>query len=537
MHTLSSGVLDPIGSDARGPVLVAFFVFIGTSLLWVFTLATYDDDRPESLYIADGSLSPVFNGFAMAGEQISVLSLFATSGGIALFGYDGFISAIDAALSLGVLLLLAQRIRNSGRYTLGDLYALRAPGPQPRVAAAVVTLAVIMPLLVLQLRAGGIIAALLIGNSTDTVQQLCTVLMGVLVACFTVVADLRGTSRMQVVKVVITLVTLALVTVLALRIFSWHPGRLISAAVDRSVAPHDYLAPGLWAHIASIGPLNMLSDHLVMILGTAAMPHLILRVGASRTGRSARRSMSIAVALTGVFFLLLITASFAAAAVVGSREISAVDANGQSASVLLASGVLQGGSTARVTLITVMAYVAFLVVLTTMASMTFAAAVSLAHDVFARAEHRPRTAGQEVRTLRVAVVGLSAAALALSATAHRYSVEFLATFSISVAATCVAPVLVFSFFWRGFNRRGLLWSVYGGLLLCTVLTVFSTTVSGSPYALLPAMDFVWYPFHTPGLISVPAAILLGWLGSKNSPGDSELAFRHIEYRLLTGKDV
>ncbi|MFB8273268.1 transporter [Streptomyces sp. NPDC055955] len=521
---LSSGVHDPIGPAASGPVLVAFLVFIGLALLWVFTLATHDD-HAEGLYVADRSLSPVFNGFAMAGEQISVVTLFATSGAIALFGYDGFASAVDSVLALGLLLLLAQRIRDSGRYTLGDVFSLRAFGPAPRIAAAVVTLAITLPMLVLQLRAGGIIAAMLIGLSTDAAQVLCTVLMGGLVVCFAVVADLKGTSRMHMVKVVITLVTFGVLVVASLRKFSWDAGTLLSAAVDKSVAPDDYLSPGLWAHISSLVPLNMISDHIVMIFGTAAMPHLILRVAASRTGRSARRSMSIAVGLTGAYFLLLIATGFAAAAVVGGRDIGLVDGNGQASPILLASGALANGSVMRVALITAVASAAFLVILTTVTSVMFAAAVCLAHDLFARTDGR-RAGSRHVRVLRLALVALGAVGLTLSAAAHRYSVEFLAIFSMSVAATCVAPVLVYSYFWPGFNRRGLLWSVYGGLLLCTVLTLFSPTVSGSAYALMPGAEFNWYPFRTPGLVSVPTAFLLGWLGSRN-PGRSPVRAENL----------
>ncbi|MFC6064027.1 sodium:solute symporter family transporter [Streptomyces ochraceiscleroticus] len=529
-YLLSSGVHDPIGSAARGPVVVAFLVFIGLALLWVVTLATHDD-HPEGLYVADRSLSPVFNGFAMAGEQISVLTLFATSGAIALFGYDGYASAVDSVLALGLLLLLAQKVRNSGRYTLGGLFSLRASGPAPCIAAAVVTLAITLPMLVIQLRAGGIIAAMLIGLSTDAAQVLCTVLLGGLVVCFAVVADLKGTSRMHVVKVGITLVTLAVFVVLSLNKFSWDAGSLLSAAVDKSVAPDDYLSPGLWAHISSLVPLNMISDHIVVILGTAVMPHLILRVGASRTGRSARRSMSIAVGLTGAYFLLLIATGFAAAAVVGGRDIGRVDDNGQASPVLLASDVLGNGSAMRVALITAVACAAFLVILTTVTSVMFAAAVTLAHDVFARADG-PRATRRHVRALRLAIVVLGAMGLTLSAAAHRYSVEFLAIFSMSVAATCVAPVLVYSFFWPGFNRRGLLWSVYGGLLLCTVLTMFSPTVSGSAYALMPEADFHWYPFRAPGLLSVPAAFLLGWLGSRNPVRGPVRAERPVEQGVI-----
>lgn len=534
MDILSSGVLDPIGSAARRPVIIAFLVFIGVSLLWLFTLATAEEENPEGLYVADRSLSPVFNGFAMAGEQISVVTLLAVSGGIALFGYDGFTYALDGLIMLGVLLLLAQKIRNSGRYSLGDLFSLRASGSAPRIAATAVTLAITIPLLIIQLRVAGSSAALLIGISTDGAQVVCTILMGCLVACFAAVAGLRGNSFMHVAKVPITLVTLAVITLLALRKFDWDPGSLLSTAVDKSMAPEDYLKPGFWPYTASLGSLNTFGNHIVFILGTAVMPHQLLRIGASRTGRAARRSMSIATGLVGAFVLLLITTGFASAAVVGATGIGAVDATGQSSPIQLASDVLRDGSTGRIVLITVMACVVFLTVLTTVTSVTFAAAVSFAHDVFARGKCR-RTETGEIRALRVAAVIVCAVGLSLAAAIHRYPTEFLVAFSISVAASCIFPVLIYSFFWQRFNRRGLLWSVYGGLLLCTVLTVFSPIVSGTAFALWPEASFDWYPFQTPGLVSVPAAFVLGWLGSVTSPAESELDFRRMQHRILTGQ--
>ncbi|MFG2772952.1 transporter [Streptomyces sp. NPDC048350] len=510
-HLLSVGSPDLIGTAARGAVISAFLVFIGLCLLWVFTLATQDDD-PELLYVADRSLPPVFNGVAMAGEQITVIILVSLPGAIALFGYDGVSTAVDSALALGVFLLLASRIRASRRYTLGELFSLRAEGPGVRIAGAVVTLCIAVPLLMVQLRAGGITTALLIGMPSERAQVVCTVLMGFLVTCFAGVADLRGTSFVQVAKVPVALVTLATVTLLALRFFDWSPGSLLSAAMDTSVSPGGYLSPGLWEHSAGGGPLGTLSDHIVVILGTAMMPHLLLRVSASRDVPAARRSLSVAVGLTGLFYLLLITTGFAAAAVVGSGRTGAVDAKGQGAPILLASEVLPHHSTGRVVLITLVACVAFLAVLTAVASVTFAAAVSVTRDLLGR-KGRTRIGIGEPAVLRLSVVVLCVVSLLLTTAVHRYPIEFLLAFSLSLAATCVFPAVVYSFFWTGFNRHGLLWLVYGGLSLCTLLTLASPAVSGTRYALLPEQDFNLFPLHTPGLISVPAAFLLGWLGS------------------------
>ncbi|MFF6883800.1 transporter [Streptomyces sp. NPDC012421] len=533
-HLLSVGSPDLIGTAARGAVISAFLVFIGLCLLWVFTLATQDDD-PERLYVAGRTLPPVFNGVAMAGEQITVIILVSLPGAIALFGYDGVSTAVDSALALGVFLLLASRIRATRRYTLGELFSLRAEGPGVRIAGAVVTLCIAVPLLMVQLRAGGITTALLIGMPSERAQVVCTVLMGFLVTCFAGVADLRGTSFVQVAKVPVALLTLAAVTLLALRFFDWSPGSLLSAAMDTSVSPGGYLSPGLWEHSAGGGPLGTLSDHIVVILGTAMMPHLLLRVSASRDAPAARRSLSVAVGLTGLFYLLLITTGFAAAAVVGSGRIGAVDAKGQGAPILLASEVLPHHSTGRVVLITLVACVAFLAVLTAVASVTFAAAVSVTRDLLGR-KGRARIGIGEPAVLRLSVVALCVVSLLLTTAVHRYPIEFLLAFSLSLAATCVFPAVVYSFLWTGFNRHGLLWLVYGGLSLCTLLTLASPAVSGTKYALLPEQDFNLFPLHTPGLISVPAAFLLGWLGSTR-PWERTTHTRHTASGSASGRSA
>ncbi|WP_329390626.1 hypothetical protein [Streptomyces sp. NBC_01716] len=141
-----------------------------------------------------------------------------------------------------------------------------------RIAAALVTLAIAIPVLMVQLRATGISVTLLIGRSTHGTQVVC----------------------IQIVKVIVTLATLLVLTLLALSKIEWSPGNLFSAAAEKSMSPDGYLSPGLWPRTANLGPLNVLGEHMVLILGTAVLPNLILRVCASRNGRSARRSTSIA---------------------------------------------------------------------------------------------------------------------------------------------------------------------------------------------------------------------------------------------------
>ncbi|MFE0511951.1 transporter [Streptomyces sp. NPDC058964] len=532
VDTLSVGALDPVGSAARGPTTVALLAFIGVSFLWLLTLAAGEEETAESLHLANRSLSAVFNGFALAGEHISALTLLGTSGLIALVGFDGFTFAVDSLLALGVLLLLAQKIRNTGRYTLGDLFSLRVSGPGPRTAASLVTLAITIPILMVQLRAAGMSTAVLIGMPTTETEVVCTVLMGGLVTCFASLGGLRATSFMHIVKVPLVLLVLAALALLSLRKFEWDPGEVLAAAVAKSVAPNRYLRPGLWRYTETFGPLNTVGTHVAVILGAATMPHLMLRLNASHSGRSARRSMSIAVVLIAVFVLLLIATAFSAAAVAGSSS-AAVDRSGESSLVSLASGLLGPGSTARTGLVTVVGCVIFFTVLTTVASVTFAAAVSLVRDVQARGEGR-RTSQEETRAVRMTAVVVGVAGVSLSAVTLLYPTEFLATFAMSVAASCVFPVLVYSLFWHRFSRRGLYWSVYGGLVTCTLLTFFSPAISGTPFAVFPGAHFDWYPFQVPGLVSIPVGLLLGWLGSVIPPQGLESDFRYVEFEITTG---
>ncbi|OLO26057.1 transporter [Streptomyces sp. MNU77] len=508
-------VIDSIGTEARAPILIAYMGFMGVSLLWLLSRAAGEAEDPESFYVADRSLSSVFNGFALAGENISVLTLLGVSGNIAFFGYDGYTYAVDSMLALGVLLFLAQRIHANGRYTLGDLFASRSPGVSSHLAGSLTTLSVTVPLLMIQLHVAGASTAYLLGLTSTGPQIVCTIAMGAFVTCVACLGGLKGTSLMHILKLAFVVVALAVISVLSLSHYSWDFGTLLSTAMEKSTAPENYLEPGFGQHSVDFGPLNTLSNHVVLVLGSALMPQLILRVTATRDGHAARRSVAVAATLTGCFTVLLVTVSFAAAAVAGGEKVGAADF-GPSALITLAAGITSGNSSFSVGIVTALACAVFLAVLTTIASMTFATAVSVVRDVYARGEEDGVRAG-EVRLVRLASAAVAIVGIALTVATHHLPLRFLASFSLCVAASCVFPALVYSFFWRGFNRRGLLWSVYGGLGLCVLLTVFSPTVSGAPVALLPDMDFDWYPLQSPGLVSISGAFLLGWLGSVTAP--------------------
>lgn len=191
-NLFNGDVIDSIGTEARAPILIAYMGFMGVSLLWLLSRAAGEAEDPESFYVADRSLSSVFNGFALAGENISVLTLLGVSGNIAFFGYDGYTYAVDSMLALGVLLFLAQRIHANGRYTLGDLFASRSPGVSSHLAGSLTTLSVTVPLLMIQLHVAGASTAYLLGLTSTGPQIVCTIAMGAFVTCVACLGGPQG---------------------------------------------------------------------------------------------------------------------------------------------------------------------------------------------------------------------------------------------------------------------------------------------------------------------------------------------------------
>ncbi|MFF3070489.1 cation acetate symporter [Kitasatospora sp. NPDC057936] len=527
------------GAGTQTMVLIAFLVFVGVTLL-LCVLVGPEGDETADFYTANRTLTPFQNGLALSGDYISAATLLGTTGIVAVNGYDGVTLALSTALSLGVLLLLAQPLRNAGRYTLGDVLALRADGAAPRIAAAVVTLAVSLPFLVVQLSSAGTATALMLGLTHSGVQQFCTVLVGMLMVCYTVLGGMKGTSLVQIVKVVLTLGTVLVVVLSVLARFHWDVDALLAAAAKGSGRADAYLRPGLRFGDSAEGWLNFVGLHLTVVLGASCMPHMIMRVNASPTGAAARRSTRHAVGMVGAFCLAVVVLGLGAVALLGGRLISAVDPNGQAALLLLA-GNLQGGTgtTAGGALFTAVACAVFVTVLAVVAGITLAAAAALAHDVAACAVRRGRmTQVAEVRAVRWSVGAVGAVGIALAVAAQGYNLQFLSSLAVTVAASAVLPALVYSLFWSRYNRTGLLWTVYGGLLASVGLQLFSPTVSGAPDALFPNVDFHWFPLQMPGVVSVPAAFLLGWAATARSRrGDGEPEFHEVQTRTLLGADA
>ncbi|MFE8015894.1 cation acetate symporter [Streptomyces antibioticus] len=529
--SLAAGLTPVSGSsDDRAMVLTAFMAFVVLSLL-LCVLAGPEGDTTADFYTGNRSLTPMQNALALTGDYISAATLLGVSGLVAVAGYDGIALAVSSCLAVGVFLLLAGPLRNAGRYTLGDILALRAPGSSSRIAAATATLAVCLPFLVLQLAGAGSATALLLGLTSPGAEQVCTVFVGVLMIGYTVLGGMRGTSLVQIVKVGVVFTTMALLALLVLWHHDFDPGALLTGA-ERGSGLHDrYFEPGHALGDGAAGRLDFLSLQLSVVLGGACMPHVLMRINSATDGATARRATRYAVAVMAVFFLCVVIAGLGAAGVVGGQKIRSVDSSGQLALLLLA-GELGGGTAglAGNVLYTAVACSVFVTVLAVVAGIALSAAAALAHDLHAHVARKGRMSERrEVRSARWAVGAVGGLGVLLAAMAQRLNLQSLTYLALTLAASTVLPACLYGLFWSRYNRTGLLWTVYGGVLCTTALYACSLSFSGAPTSLMPGHDFHLIGLQSTAVLAIPTGFLLGWAGS--------VAGRRVRPTRGTGTDL
>ncbi|WP_431982737.1 solute symporter family protein [Streptomyces qinglanensis] len=520
----------------------------------------------EEFYAGSRLFTPLENGFALAGDYMSAASFLGIAGLIALYGYDGMLYSVGFLVAwLLVLLLVAELVRNCGRFTLADVVAVRMRERPVRIALGCSSVVVSVLYLVAQMVGAGSLVALLLG-SHGTAAHTWTVLgVGALMVFYVICGGMRATTWIQIVKAVLLMGGALALSILVLLRFGGDLAQLLTSAAGRSGHGADFLAPGLrYGGAGWASRLDFVSLGLALVLGTAGLPHILARFYTVPTARAARRSVVWAIGLIGSFYLMTIVLGTGAAALVGPDAVRRSSPAGNTAVPLL-SAELGGGadSTGGAALTALVAAVAFATILAVVAGITLAASAAAAHDLYASFARRGSAAGRgdpagsphpgrtrgsgrkrqrgggdradEVSVARVAAVVVGAVAIGLSLLAQELNVAFLVGLAFAVAASANLPVLLFALFWRRFTTRGALWSVYGGLLPAVVLVVFSPVVSGSPQALFPGRDFAFFPLENPGLVSIPLGFLAGWLGTLLSRGDADPErYAESEVRSLTG---
>ncbi|MEU6391285.1 cation acetate symporter [Streptomyces sp. NPDC046939] len=518
--------------------LVAFTAAATVTLLLCIVTGPDRDDL-EEFYTGFGRLSPMGNGLAVAGDYISAATVLGTGGIIALMGYDGVVLALSTGLSLMLLMfLLAEPLRNAGRFTMGDALARRMPGRAVRVAACATTLTALLPLMLVQLAGTGDLLAFLLGFTSQGFKTGCVVALGALMISYAAIGGMKGTAVIQIVKMVMLLGSGAVVAGLILHRFDWNPGLLLAEAAHRSDAGSAYLMSGLEFRDGPLPRTDMISSQLTVVLGAACLPHVTMRMYTARHAREVRRSMTWAVSSVGVFALIVSVVGVGATALLGRSTIMAAHPQGNTAYLLGARAAFGPTlSTTEALLFTTVTTALFLTLLASVAGMILACANSLAHDVLA---YGRRQSGEraELRTVRITALAVGAPAILLATLVQHRNLQPLVTLSFSLGASALAPALVYSLFWRRYTRAGLMWTLLGGAVACLTLMTGTNLVSGAPGAAFPDRDFNWFPFTTTGLVSVPLGFLLGWLGTVLTPARSAAEQRRryeaVEEWILAG---
>lgn len=503
------------GGDGQSLAVMVFLSFVAVSLL-LCGLAAADVDDPEHFY-AGGSAAfgPVGGGIAIAGDYLSAATLLSTTGAVALDGTDGILFASATVVSLYVFLrVLGQKLRHDGVFTLGDFLADRLGDPTVRKALGVATLVVLTPLLLVQLSTAGRVMAAMFGLP-DGALTTCTVAGGALMVCYAAFGGMRGTGYVQILKVGVVLVAMPLLAGLVLARYGWSPAALFGAARDRSGAGGEFTSPGLHFGRSLVGRLDLISFETTLLLGAACLPHLTMRLHPLRDARTARRVVGWAVGPVALVCATVVVAGLGACALLGRDLIRAADPGGATA-LLMVTGALDpaAGGARHSMLFATVACAVFATTLAAVAGITLAAASSIARDFGTRPAHggAGRSPAGEIRRARTGIVLVGAVAVALAVLLQDRGRLTLISLSFSVAASVLAPVLLYALFLPGHTATGVRWTVYGTLPLIVLLLAGSPAVSGTSIALFPDRDFHWLPLQTPGLISIPAGFLFGLVG-------------------------
>jgi cation/acetate symporter len=517
------------GAGGRVASLVMFLAIVAVTLLVTWRVARRA--RTASGYYAAGrGVAGWQNGFAIMGDLFSAAAFLGITGITALYGFDGVVYSMGFVVGLiCVLLVIAEPLRNLGHYTMTDVLAYRLRDRPVRGVGAGVAITIVLFSLVAQMVGAGVVAGPLLGISTDK----AIIVVGIVMIAYVSVGGMMATTYVQIIKAVLLAGICVGLTVLVLAWFGFDLSELLGTAAAHSGKGEAFLLPGL----RFTNDIDLISLAVGLMFGTAGLPYVLMRFYTVPDARVARQSGMWAVGVHGLCMFLVTVLGMAAAALIGSRTLKGTDPTGNATAPLLAQYLGGGaGSTGGNLLTAVVSAAAVATILAVVAGLTMSAAASISHDLYAHVLKRGRVdERRKVRVGRVASLGVGAAAIALALSAKSLNVAFLIGLANTLAASACFPVLVYSLYWRRFTTSGALCALVTGLVTTVGLAAVSPAFIGPRGIVLTGVEPL-VGIANPGIISVPAAFLAGWLGTVLSRRDpnSESGFRALRLRALTG---
>lgn len=506
--------------------VVTLFVLIVVVTLLITYYASKKTNNASSFYTAGGGLTGWQNGFAIAGDFMSASSFLGLIGAISLIGYDGFFLMYGALVSyLVVLLLVAEPLRNLGKYTLADMIAERFQTKKVRGVTAFNALTISVFYMLAQLVAAGALFKLLLNIN----YEISVVIVGLVMLTFVVFGGMTATSWVQITKAFLLLGGTFLIFIMVMAKFDFNFLRVFEEMKTATPLKGAYLNPG----VKYTNGLDAISLTLGLVLGTAGLPHVLSRFLTVPNAQVARKSVVYAIWIIGLFYVMVIFLGFAAAKFVGTADIVAANPAGNMAAPLLAK--ILGGDT----LFAVISAVSFATILAVVAGIVLTGATAFSHDFYNEIiKGGKATEKEQVRMARLASIGITVLSIVLALFVQKINVAFLASLALTVAASSNLPVILFTVYWKRFNVTGAITGMLVGLFGTIILVALSPNVWSAEAGKALFVGTPIFPLASPGIVSIPLGFLGAYVGTILSTRKSMTGnFQEILVKTNTGSDV
>ena len=509
-------------------VSVGFFLGIVGLTLIVTYIAAKRTSSASDFYTAGGGLKGWQNGFAIAGDYLSAAAFLGVSGAIALTGFDGFFFSVGYVVANLVLLyIIAEPIRNLGRYTLADMLTARFNEKRIRGVAATGTIIIVILYMIAQLVGAGALIKLLFGIE----YWIAVLIVGVMMTTYVLFGGMTATSWVQIIKAGLLLFGTGLLATLVLIKFDFSLVKMFDTiSTDHG---EQFLVPGL-KYTSSIDSVSMM---MALVLGTSGLPHILMRFFTVKDAKTARASISWTTWITAIFFSLTIFLGFGAMHFVGLDNIIAESKAGNTAAPLLAEFL--GGDV----LMSFICAVAFATILAVVSGLVLTGASAISHDIYGEIiKDGQLTEKQQVLAARTGSISIAVVSIILALFAQSLNVSFLVSFAFCIGASANLPVILYTIYWKKFNSTGAVTAMVTGLVSCLILGAMGPNVWSPVEGAAIFVGNPRVPLAVPAIITIPLGFIAGYLGSilttnKVSQEEADRVYKEIRVKANTGVSV
>ncbi|HEJ9660983.1 TPA: cation acetate symporter [Proteus mirabilis] len=491
------GEKQPINFQA----IIMFLIFVGLTLYITYWASKRTRSRSD-YYTAGGKITGFQNGMAIAGDFMSAASFLGISALVYSSGYDGLIYSIGFLIGWPIILfIIAERLRNLGRYTFADVVSYRLSPKSIRTLSAIGSLVVVALYLIAQMVGAGKLIELLFGLN----YHIAVILVGILMVLYVLFGGMLATTWVQIIKAILLLAGATFMAVMVMKAADFNFNTLFKEAVNVHQKGFSIMSPG---GLVS-DPISALSLGLALMFGTAGLPHIIMRFFTVSDAKEARKSVFYATGFIGYFYILTFIIGFGAILLVSPNPLfkdaaGALIGGTNMAAVHLADAV--GGNF----FLGFISAVAFATILAVVAGLTLAGASAVSHDLYANViKNGQADERQELKVSKITVVILGIVAIGLGILFEKQNIAFMVGLAFSIAASCNFPIILLSMYWKGLTTRGAVVGGWSGLIVAVTLMILGPTI----WVSILGHDTPIYPYEYPALFSMIIAFIVSWLFS------------------------